>query len=221
MKTISIEGERFPADLIGLTPNGRVACLGFIGRRAGVERALVALHKGANVYMGNQALTSLGEKAYKALRVPQQGLNRLFRVYIIPSTAVHHVNVRPAGKKGTKEDDNDVEGGEKVLLWRESENLDEGETLWSWLQSQTAIPVMQDWREPVLKRLSAMRSEQKADEESAESRTQEAPLAIQPLRFEAAGDGRWRGAVINVTDDMMARAVHAAITAGEAELPDV
>lgn len=211
---VRIQGERFHADLVGLTPSGKVACLGFVGRRSGVERALVHLHRGESLMIADTVHRTLGEKAYRVLRHPLATMQRLTRAYVLPATAVQQVR-----KKSDFDDQQESEDTEQVLIWREAAGSDlaDSDLFWSWLKSRVAIPVLDAWREPVLNRL---RNQTKAPSGDAESTTSEPLSAIEPIHFEPEGDGCWRGMVVRVDDEMMAEAVHAALMSGEAGIPD-
>lgn len=221
MKRVYIGGERFYADLIGVTPSRKLACLGFIGKRTGCERALILLHKGANkVYLDDdQAIEPLGEKSYRVSRTPLPGLTRLSRIYVVPSTALHHIEARGKGQRGNGDDEDKPR--DRVLLWRKREGLDEQATLWSWLKEQTAIPVLDAWRDCVLGRLKQMRIKPPQTPAENESSTESEPLAIQPIEFPEPGDGLWDGAVVNINDELMADAVQSALRAGEAQIPNL
>jgi len=202
MKAIYIEGERFYADLLGYLPDSRIACLGFIGRRSGVERALVKIHQGRDIAVEHQNRQLLGEKCYRVVK-QAVGENRLVRAFVLPNTAVTQV------QKATDKDQEDEEKTEdqaQILIWRDGRTEDEADTaLWNWLKDTTAVPLLDHWRKPVTDRLMACGGDGQG--------------ALASITFDPPGDGRWRGVAANVTDEQVARVVREALISGEAKVP--
>lgn len=249
LSKLRIAGEFFHSDLVGYTTSGQLACMGFVGRRTGVERALVQLHKGQCIDIDGEPVSPLGEKAYRVSRHPLiHDRQRLMRAYVLPSTAVQTVQRGRSGYtnaalSGESEKGNKAKSMEQVLIWRtrqtqgsangsndsDTDNL----ALWNWLKARTSIPVLDAWADVILQRLrgvSAMSDQPDntstdADVDSGDSVSEETGAdtsvpVLDNVRFDPAGDGRWCGVTIKISDRAMAAVVHDALTSGDITVPE-
>ncbi|MDN5872820.1 MAG: hypothetical protein L0H29_00355 [Sinobacteraceae bacterium] len=245
LSSVNIEGETFYADLVGLTPNGTLACLGFVGRRTGVDRALVHLHRGECLSVDGAPTRTLGEKAYRVVRGHVPGRQRLVRACVLPATAIRKAHAsHPQQGRG---EDGSGEGGdqpdppredrmEQVLIWREREHHKHhtggGNTkdvdavsptrqaLWNWLQKSTSIPLLDEWSEALLDRLAKVNVVDDPDNDDADETGAVQP-ALGDICFAPPGDGRWHGVVANISDDRVASVVQAMLRDGTLAVPGI
>ena len=214
MIKVSIKGFVFYSDLVGRLEDGRIACLGLVGRKTGLDKAFVDLYHGADVVIDGRYHKTLGEKAYRVYKTPLQS-RRITRAYVMPTGAI--ASFAGAGA-AVQEDDSDKkeDAPPPILLWREDEAIDSDERLWSHIRHNSAVPLLDEWREPVMSRLKPLAVEQKDD-----SVTQSSPgKAIAPISFDPAHDGQWRGVAIQLSEDQVKKAAWEALRAGEVTVPE-
>lgn len=222
--TVRVEGERFYADMVGYTPAGHMACLGIVGRRTGIGRALIKIHRGEAIEIDNEPVEMLGAGMYRVAKSAIQGPRRLVRAWIMPTSAVQQVR-RTARRDGSKDGKDSAADVEQVLVWRQTAqaSVDGESALWNWVRESTPVPTLDAWAGPVLARLrDAEAPVEKAgdagDGPDEESSTETRPVLGQ-VRFAPAGDGRWRGVVVNLSERTMTAVVQQALRAGEISVP--
>lgn len=216
---VDIWGETFHADVVGLiqfpeTGRQLLGCLGVIGRRAGLSRALAIINDGQGCRVDGVITDQLGKKRYRVLQIPMgKGLQRLF---LLPSSTLvisQNRDARKAKTKGPSSDDNALEDGAtqhfNVLVWRGNGNA----TLVAWraIMQASNIPLLDAWGPVIMPILADADRLDRIRQDMGLSARQEA--RFQPMDFLANVDGRFQGGLINVDEnDLIAATRHGLLT---------
>ena len=231
MQQISIDGERFFADLIGTLADGRIACLGFTGRRSGIRRAKVNLYSGKPVGIDGALIPTLGEKAYRAY-TENLDLPQMAYICVIPNAALTRVQkqeVSVQAVEGDADDGDHATDGRKtsgkdsseksvppILVWRESAGINFRQRVWDHIYETTPIPLVDEWRDPILDRLLQLNVEQP---QGAGESAYEPQKAIAPVEFNPNQKTQWCGVSIELTENQVGEAVQQALRCGEIHPP--
>ena len=205
----TINGESIIIATLGLVEIGGIhhyAIVDFFGRRSTMEYVIPHINKGAHLSVGDKKILyqSLGEGRY----VVKKGVlgDGTPRALIIPG----QITRQDREEDGAPENDDasavaqinqqkEMEKALRFLFYRGERDLDDA--LWRAVTSRSAVPVLLEWKNPVmgmlrdLDTLEALRSDANLP--------QNRQHRIVPVRF-VENQGGFNGVVSTVTDDDMA-----------------
>lgn len=201
---VEIHGETFHADVVGVirpTENAAaiLGCLGIIGRRAGLGRALALLNDGFGLYINQKATSQLGKKRYRALQIPMgKGVQRLF---LLPSSELvidHDKLAKTPPASSVSDEEGEQEGTEhyNVLVWRGDGHGNQ--VAWRAIQQASNIPLLDAWG-PVLMPLLAD-ADHLDQIRIAAGLPPRGVSRFRPMEFLANVDGRFQGGLINIDE---------------------